>query len=128
MVVRRLAMAQTRVRFSLPAPFDFVLPVTADYRPRHMWRNYACLFALGMMCLFGMEKMWQAFAMCHTDFDLLNPDSVCSNEEEPSEWDYEPLRENLIQTIENYTVSGKVGHIALSFRDLKHGASSRTAG
>jgi beta-lactamase class A len=94
-----------------------------DQQQRRMWRKYAFFFMLGMLCFFGIEKIRQTSILCDSYFDLLNPNSACSNgDAESSEWDYEPLRQHLIQTVENYTESGRVPHIALYFRDLKHGA------
>lgn len=61
--------------------------------------------------------------MCDTQYDLLSPTAICANkEEQPSEWDYEALRQSLIHKVESYTQSGKVPHIALYFRSLKHSA------
>ncbi len=94
-----------------------------DQQQRHPWRNYACMFVLGIFCVMGIQKVWPASVACHTNFDLLNPEAVCADEEEKKdEWDYEPLRQDLIQKITDYTASGTMPHVALYFRDLKHGA------
>jgi beta-lactamase class A len=92
-----------------------------DHR-RRLWRNYLCMVALGMLSFFGLQNVWTAGIACDARFDLLNANSACAGEqEELSEWDYEPLRQRLLKTVEQYEVSGNVPHIALFFRDLKNG-------
>lgn len=85
--------------------------------------KYALIFVLGMLCLFIMQKAWQASAMCDENFNLLNPESACENEKkEISEWDYEPLRKDILRKVSSYTSTATVPHIALYFRDLEHGS------
>lgn len=80
------------------------------------------VFALGVVTALGAEKFWTAAASCDAQFSLLNPDANCVDEQKGlDEWAYDPLRQRLIQAIEHYTTTGKVPHIALSFRDLKNG-------
>jgi beta-lactamase class A len=93
------------------------------HQKNHMWWKYLLIFMLGILCFYIGEKVWRTLFLCGTHYDLLNPIVVCSDREnEPSEWDYEILRENLVKKVESYTQSGTVPHLALYFRSLKHSA------
>lgn len=82
---------------------------------------YVLLFVLGAASVFGAQQLLRAAVVCDEHFSLLNPDVICDGREERSEWDYEPLRQKLLRTIEEHVVSGSVPHIALFFRDLRNG-------
>jgi beta-lactamase class A len=106
-----------------------VLNYTNTYRkmkmmfPKKQFWAYLCVFVLGMIALIPVQELWKATVKCDTGFDLLNPDSACNDEqEEENEWDYEPLRQALLQKVAVYENSGAVPRIALYFRDLKHGS------
>lgn len=91
--------------------------------PGNTWGKYGVIFLLGMVSLFAMQKAWQVSAMCDEEFNLINPESACTNEqEELSEWEYEPLRLDILRKVASYTSTQQVPHIALYFRDLEHGS------
>ncbi len=85
---------------------------------------YLVVFVLGIVSFAALQKLWNAAHACVPEFDLLSPAKTCASTEAAlSEWDYEPLRQELIKRIAHYTATGgTVPHIALYFRDLKHSA------
>ncbi len=80
--------------------------------------GYLCVFACGAAVVLLLSRSYT----CTAGLTLLNPDLPCLDERKArSELDYDPLRAQLIQTIDQYNKSGTVPHIALFFRDLKYG-------
>lgn len=88
---------------------------------KRLW-HYAPAFVLGAISLFIAEQILLASIDCRSKFDHLNPITACEDEHhEVSEWDYEPLRQQLSDIIDEYNASKTVPHISVFFRDLKNG-------
>jgi len=88
---------------------------------KRLW-HYAPAFLLGIFSLLVAEKIRLIIIDCPSDFDHLNPLIACEDKHhEISEWDYEPLRLQLRDVIDEYSESKTVPHISVFFRDLKNG-------
>lgn len=84
---------------------------------------FVCLSLLlvGGLAVFGVQRTWEYLAPCHTQFSLLNPAFRCLTSSQYSEWDYEPLRANIMEKIIGWQKEGKISHVSVYFRDLIHG-------
>lgn len=82
----------------------------------------ACLALAACACIaLGIGLRIQR-GLCEERHALLNPNVRCATAPtKRSEWDYEPLRKALSDTVDQYEASGAVPRLALSFRDLQNG-------
>lgn len=83
--------------------------------------TYVLTFALGLLFLSVAQQVGTFFSVCHETYDLLSPRLRCTNTIQQGEWDYEPLREELLAKKAELKDSKKVSHVSIFFRDLDHG-------
>ena len=92
----------------------------------HQWRVrrvllYLCVFVLGALALFVMQRLSNTYAPCHQQYNLLSSTKRCADEMQQGEWDYEPLRDALSTKKEALKSTKALTHISIYFRDLDHG-------
>ena len=79
--------------------------------------------AFCISCIF-LLVVWQAqtlLSACHERYDLINPNARCINASS-NEWAYEPMRQLLLDKINESENDGKVSHVSVYFRDMKNGS------
>lgn len=81
------------------------------------------VFALGALSVVASEYSLKAFTVCNEDFELLNHTTNCEEEaSERTQWQYEPLRAEVIDKVEELGRSGEVPYVSVFFRDLHSGS------
>lgn len=114
----------------LAITFKWVHPHPVTFFRTHMqtlsrFHVYVVVFFLGALCFFVGQGMWRVVTSCHENYDLLNKNSLCNASiilnSDRSEWQYQPLRDALMQKIAFLQANGKVIHMSIFFRDLKNG-------
>ncbi len=83
--------------------------------------KYSLAFALGGMVVFGAYKLWDNFAFCHQEYNLLSPIRRCRSTLPQGEWDYEQLRDALSAKKEELKSTGALSHLSIYFQDLDYG-------
>lgn len=78
-------------------------------------------FALGSASLLLGQHVWRLSASCEQKYDLLNPSLPCGTSKGQGEWQYEPLRNTIIKTIDDFKSAGTVMHVSVYFRELDNG-------
>lgn len=78
-------------------------------------------FVVGCLFVLIGQKAWTVAGACHQKYDLLNPYYACATSAEKSEWDYESMREALMEKKVELKEAGQVTHMSIYFRDLKNG-------
>ena len=83
--------------------------------------THAAAFCLGSLLLLGTFRYREETTHCSRTYDLLNPQLQCEKGFTQGEWDYEPLRNALLEEKAALKGSGKLSHLSIYFRDLDHG-------
>jgi beta-lactamase class A len=78
-------------------------------------------FGAGVFCLFAVQVAWKSTSSCGAEYSLLNPALRCENRAAGSEWSYETIRNDIIDTIEEYRSAGKIDKVSVYFRELDNG-------
>jgi beta-lactamase class A len=86
--------------------------------------NKSCFivaFLLGTISVVAVQQTGWTSKHCTSTYSLINPANRCTTAIEQGEWDYEPLRDELLMKKEEWKTKGQVSHISIYFRDLDHG-------
>lgn len=83
--------------------------------------KYVAVFGLGLLVMFLAQGVLSQFALCNQRYDLLSPARRCHSTMPQGEWNYEPLRNALLEKKEELKASGAVTHVSIYFQDLDHG-------
>lgn len=85
------------------------------------WK-YLAVFVVGMGFVLIVQNVVRTGPWCAGTNTLLNPTVSCSTREHyREEWDYELMRQEIIQKITTLQKEGTVTHMSVFFRDLQNG-------
>lgn len=83
--------------------------------------THALSFCLGLLLFFPFRDIITDNRQCSRNYDLLNPTLRCKDLLPKGEWDYEALRNALLEKKAELKEIGKLSHLSIYFRDLDHG-------
>ncbi|HRH93562.1 MAG TPA: class A beta-lactamase-related serine hydrolase [Candidatus Peribacteria bacterium] len=98
------------------------MPLVCNPAKSRMLLAYAGVFCCGAAAMFGIVALVPQNAGCSRTYDLLSPQVRCEQGLQQGEWDYEPLRDALLQKKAQFKNEGKASELSIAFRDLDNGA------
>lgn len=98
------------------------MPLVCNTHKARMLLSYVAVFCGGAVVMLGIVALAPQNAGCSRTYDLLSPQLRCEQGLQQGEWDYEPLRDALLQKKEQFKNEGKTSELSIVFRDLDNGA------